>query len=137
MAIGRVWLLVAKGDATMDDTAEKNKGKIAEDRHDSGNVVRVSADPPNISAAERSEKVNKLAGAIMHAMRKHGEVHIRAFGMPASYKAFKACIVARTIGTSNGYEIWYAPYFISATMGASERTGIGILAVASGAPRQS
>ena len=45
-----------------------------------GNVLKVKADPQDVSPDDRKRNVKKLAGAISHSLRSSGEVNVRCFG---------------------------------------------------------
>lgn len=93
-------------------------------------TLKVSADPADISSEERKKNMKRLAGAISHALRSDGEVHVRAFGQNATVKAAKALCVARenvkaTGGVSGKLSLVYSPAFAKSVIGGKEFTGIG------------
>ena len=53
------------------------------------NILRVKADPPDITPEERKKRVKNLAGAIAHGLRQYGEVYVRCFSNATCGKAQK------------------------------------------------
>jgi stage V sporulation protein S len=94
---------------------------------DEGTVLRVKGDPKDIDPEERRKKVKNLAGAIMHGVRKNGEVVVRAFGPMAVYKAVKAMAIARGLVATQGYDLYCVPAYTDAKMGGETKTGIKFL----------
>lgn len=88
------------------------------------NELKVKADGPNASDAERKDKVKKLAGAIAHSLRTNGEVHVRCFGNACIGKACKAIAIASSFVAPHGLSIMCVPYFIEAEMDQQTKTGI-------------
>lgn len=103
--------------------------KSGDDRFSS--ILKVKADPKNISADERKKRVKNLAGAIAHGLRQYGEVTVRCFGSACIAKAVKAMAIARGFVAVQGYDLYFAPAFITADMEGEERTGISFLCVTS------
>lgn len=97
------------------------------------NVLRVKADPPDVSAEERMKRIKALAGAIAHGMRRFGEVHVRSIGKDATYKAVRALIEARSMVAVHCCDLYTAPGYIVAEdmVGKDEMTGISFLVVGS------
>jgi stage V sporulation protein SpoVS len=97
------------------------------------NVIRVKADPPDVSSDERKKRVKALAGAIAHSMRRFGEVHVRSIGKEALYKGVKAIIDASGMVAVHGYDLYTRPGYIMATDVADkdDMTGISFLVVSS------
>lgn len=97
------------------------------------NVLRVKADPPEISDEDRKKKIKALAGAVAHGLRRFGEVHVRAIGKDAVYKAVKAIIDASGFVAVHGHDLYTRPGYIMAddVQGKDEMTGISFLVVTS------
>lgn len=97
------------------------------------NVLRVKADPPDITSDERKKRVKSLAGAIAWGLRRFGEVHVRSIGKDAVYKALKAAIEARAFVAVHGFDLYIAPGYMMANdvAGKDEMTGISLLIVTS------
>jgi len=95
------------------------------------NVLKVKADPKDISSKDRAAGVRALGGAISHGLRRDGEVYVRAFGPGAVYKASKGIATARSFVASQGYDLYTAIYFIVADMEGDEKTGMCFLCVTS------
>lgn len=100
------------------------------------NILKVKADPKDISAKDRANGVRTLGGAISHGLRRHGEVYVRAFGPSAVYKAAKGIATARSFVASQGYDLYTAIYFIVADMEGEEKTGMCFLCVTSSVSQQ-
>ena len=103
---------------------------------DFSNILKVKADPKDISAKDRANNVRTLAGAISHGLRRKGEVYVRAFGAAAVYKATKGIATARSFVASQGYDLYTAIYFIIADMEGEEKTGMCFLCVTSSVSQQ-
>ena len=95
------------------------------------NILKVKADPKGISDQDRSDRVKALAGAIAHGMRQYGEVYVRCFGNVAIAKGAKAVAIARGYVSTHGFDLYAAPFFITAEMDQQERTGLCFLCVSS------
>jgi stage V sporulation protein SpoVS len=97
------------------------------------NVLRVKADPPGTTDEERKKRMKSLAGAIAHGLRRFGEVHVRAIGKEATYKAVKAIIDASGFVAVHGHDLYTRPGYIMAgdVTGKDEMTGISFLVVSS------
>ena len=97
------------------------------------NVLRVKADPEGTSDDQRKKNVKSLAGAIAHSLRRFGEVHVRAIGMAAVYKATKAMIEARGFVAVHGFDLYFCPGYMTANdmSGKDEITGMSFLVVSS------
>ena len=91
-------------------------------------VLKVTADPKDISDEDRKMKVKKLAGAISHALEENKEVIVRCFGNATIGKAAKALAIARGFTATRGPDLYCWPDFIVTEMGEGankqERTGI-------------
>jgi stage V sporulation protein SpoVS len=111
----------SKSDEQLDEAINGNvrKTKI--------NVLKAKADPPNVDPDERTKNVKKLAGAISHSLRDHGEVAVRGLGDGAVGKATKAIAIATNFIKSEGQDLQLecAPAFAEAEIGDNEKiTGI-------------
>ena len=95
------------------------------------NVLKVKADPRDISQPDRAKAIRSLGGAISHGLRTSGEVYVRAFGPSAVYKATKGIATARSFVASMGYDLYSAIYFITSEIEGEEKTGICFLCVTS------
>lgn len=95
------------------------------------NILKVKADPKDITPEDRAKAVRSLGGAISHGLRRKGEVYVRAFGPAAIYKATKGIATARSFVASQGYDLYTAIYFIVADMEGEEKTGMCFLCVTS------
>lgn len=97
------------------------------------NVLRVKADPPGTTDEERKRRMKALAGAIAHGLRRFGEVHVRAIGKEATYKAVKSIIDASGFVAVHGHDLYTRPGYIMAgdVTGKDEMTGISFLVVSS------
>jgi len=96
-----------------------------ERRNEGGsNVLKVKADDPHATDNERKVKLKKLAGAIAHSLRQHGEVKIRCFGNACIGKAAKAIAIARGMVAVHGFDLYNTISFITAEMGDVKKTGI-------------
>lgn len=87
-------------------------------------ILKVKADPKDISPEERRNSVKKLAGAISHAIEENKEVVIRCFGNSTIGKAAKALAIARGYTATRGPDLYCWPAFIVSDMNGNERTGI-------------
>jgi len=107
--------------------------QVGEDGTQHSSVLRVKADQPGISDDERRKKVKALAGAIAHGLRRFGEIHVRAIGKDATYKAVKALIEASGYVAVHGFDLYTRPGYIMAgdVDGKSEMTGISFIVVSS------
>ena len=107
--------------------------ETGEDGVTHSNVLRVKADPPDISNEDRKKKIKSLAGAIAHGLRRFGEVHVRAIGKDAVYKAVKAIIEASGFVATYGYDLYCRPGYMMAgdIEGKDEMTGISFVVVTS------
>ena len=106
--------------APLGSTAASTPGKKGE----YSNVLRVKADPPDVTAEERKKNSKNLAGAIAHGLRQYGEVYVRCFSNATCGKASKAIAIARGYVAVQGFDLYCAPSFITAEIGGQERTGI-------------
>lgn len=88
------------------------------------NVLKVKADDPNATDEDRKVALKKLAGAIAHSLRQHGEVKVRGFGNACIGKAAKAAAIARGMVAVHGFDLYLVPHFINAEMGDVTKTGI-------------
>jgi len=97
------------------------------------NVLRVKADEAGISDEDRKKRIKSLAGAISHGLRRFGEVHVRAIGKEAVYKAVKAIIDASGFVAVHGHDLYNRPGYIMAddVSGKEEMTGISFVIVTS------
>ena len=97
------------------------------------NVLRVKADPPGTTDEERKRRIKGLAGAIAHGLRRFGEIHVRAIGKEATYKAVKAVIEASAFVAVHGFDLYTRPGYMMAgdVQGKDEMTGITFLVVTS------
>ena len=99
------------------------------DVEDVESVLMAEADPKDISAEERKEKVRKLAGAISHAVAQNKECVIRCFGNAAIAKASKALAIARGYTATRGPDLYcWATFIVSTLDDGTELTGIAFLA---------
>lgn len=107
--------------------------EIGKDGTKHSNVLRVKADPPDISEEDRKKKMKSLAGAIAHGLRRFGEVHVRAIGKDANYKALKAIIEASGFVAVHGYDLYCRPGYMMAgdIEGKDEMTGISFVVITS------
>lgn len=112
------------------ETLQPSAAPVARDQ-DFSNVLKVKADPKDISPADRAKAVRALGGAISHAIRRHGEVYVRAFGPGAVWKAGKGIATARSFVASQGYDLYTAIYFIMADMAGEDMTGLCFLCITS------
>ena len=87
-------------------------------------VLKVTADPKDITPEDRKIKLKALASAITHSAKENNEVLVRAFGSSAISKTVKAISVARGKIALTGLDLYTFPLFIVADMNGSERTGI-------------
>jgi len=118
-------------DSPQDNSSGDQGGDFREKRRDhSGRkkehskVLRVKADPQDVSDEERKRNVKNLAGAIAHGLRQYGEVYVRCFSNATIGKASKAIAIARGFVAVQGFDLYCAPAFIKADFGDQERTGI-------------
>lgn len=97
------------------------------------NVLRVKADPPGTSDEDRKRRIKSLAGAIAHGLRRFGEIHVRAIGKEATYKAVKAIIEASAFVAVHNHDLYTRPGYMMAgdVHGKEEMTGISFLVVTS------
>ncbi len=97
------------------------------------NVLRVKADPPGTTDDDRRKRMKSLAGAIAHGLRRFGEIHVRAIGKEATYKAVRAIIDASGFVAVHGHDLYTRPGYIVAgdVNGKDEMTGISFLVVSS------
>jgi len=91
-------------------------------------VLKVKADPQDVSADDRKDSVKNLAQAINHALEENKEVVVRCFGNATIGKAAKALAIARGIVATRGPDLYCYPDFIVADMNGQERTGIAFYA---------
>lgn len=87
-------------------------------------ILKVKADPKDISPEERRDNVKRLAGAIAHSIEENKEVVIRCFGNSTIGKAAKALAIARGLTATRGPDLYCWPAFIVSDMNGNERTGI-------------
>ena len=91
-------------------------------------ALKVKADSSDISAEDRKRNVKKLAGAIAHSLRAHGEINVRCFGPAAIGKAAKALAIAKNyVGVQQGeqkLQLSCSPAFITTKINDSNLTGI-------------
>jgi stage V sporulation protein SpoVS len=97
------------------------------------NVLRVKADPPDITKDEKKRRVKSLAGAISHNLRRFGEIHVRFMGEPAALKTVKAIAIASGMVAVHGLDLYCRPGFFMAgdIEGDKEMTGMCFLVFAS------
>jgi len=99
--------------------------------------LKVKADDKDISSDDRKKAVKKLAGAISHSLRDHGEINVRAFGNAAIGKAVKAMAIARNYIKANisvnekKLHLECAPAFVMADIGDKKLTGMSFFVFAS------
>jgi stage V sporulation protein SpoVS len=98
--------------------------------------LKVKADPPDASPAEKSRSSRKLAGAIAHSLRRHGEVPLRCFGNGAIGKGAWASAVASQFLSGLNLELLCVPAFIAAEMDGIEKTGLSFLVYAEEEPEE-
>lgn len=110
-----------------DPITETEDGKVY------SNVLRVKADPDDISDDERKKKIKSLAGAIAHGLRRFGEIHVRVIGRDAAYKGLKAVIEASGFVAVHGHDLYMRPGYMMAgdVQGKEEMTGMSFLIVTS------
>jgi len=97
---------------------------MAENIEDKGNVLWVKADSPDATDQDRKDSLKKLAGAIAHSLRQHGDVKVRCFGNACIGKAAKAIAISRGMVAVHGHDLFQVAYFITAEMGGQMKTGI-------------
>jgi stage V sporulation protein SpoVS len=104
-----------------DDVENENPTKKGETP-----VLKVKADPPDLPDDERKIRVKKLAGAISHALRSHGEVNVRGLGPTAIGKSAKALSIAQKYlkDRDSNLRLETSPAFISVDIGDKKITGI-------------
>lgn len=107
--------------ASEDGTKESDMDKVK-------TVLKVKADPKDVSAETRKINVKKLAGAITHALEENQEVIIRCFGNATIGKACKAIAIARGHTASRCPDLYCWPYFIVTEINGNEKTGIAFYA---------
>ena len=110
--------------------------KTTQKEQDFSNILKVKADPKDVSTEDRAKAIRALGGAISHGLRRHGEVYVRAFGPAAVYKATKGIATARSFVASQGFDLYTAIYFIVANMEGEEKTGMCFLCVTSSVGEQ-
>jgi stage V sporulation protein SpoVS len=113
------------------DYPSRDKLSFRREEKEFSNVLRVKADPPDISEKEKKRKAKALAGAIAHGLRQFGEVKVRAFGSAGIAKAAKSIAIARGYVAVHGFDLYCAPSFIMTEMGDKEITGLSFLVVTS------
>ena len=104
---------------------------------ESSKELRVKGDAEEATSEERKEAVRKLAGAIAHSLRGHGEVKVRCFGSSCVSKAARAIAIAREYMEDHDLELYCVPAFIEADMDGKSKTGLSmhILAEKRGPPQ--
>ncbi len=95
---------------------------------DNSNRLRVKADPLGTHPEDRKAMVRKLAGAVAHALRNHGETFVRCVGNPCIGKGCKALAISREFMASHNLALYCAPAFIEVEMDGKEKTGISFCA---------
>ena len=95
---------------------------------DNSNRLKVKADPPGTTAEERKALVRKLAGAVAHSLRNHGEASVRCVGNPCIGKGCKALAISKEFMASHNLALYCAPAFIEVEMDGKEKTGISFCA---------
>ena len=103
---------------------EKNSGVKEVDIEAVKMVLRVQADPEDVTPEERKRNVKKLAGSIAHSLEDNKEVVVRCFGNACYSKVSKSLAVSRGYTAVRGVDMYCYPYFIVADMNGNERTGI-------------
>ena len=88
------------------------------------NILKVKADPKDISPQDKRTNVRKLAGAIAHVIEQDKECLVRCFGNASINKACKALAIARGLTASRGPDLYCWIEFIVTMMGDKERTGV-------------
>ena len=101
-------------------------------------VLRAKADLPGTTDEDRIKRVKSLAGAIAHGLRRFGEIHVRAIGKEATYKAVKAMIEASAFVAVHNHDLYTRPGYMMAddVKGKDEMTGISFLVVTSQSRKQ-
>jgi stage V sporulation protein S len=95
---------------------------------DKSNKLKVKADPPGTLPEERKRLVRRLAGAVAHALRNHGETSIRCVGNPCIGKGCKALAISKEFIASHNLALYCAPAFIEVDMDGEKKTGISFCA---------
>jgi stage V sporulation protein SpoVS len=97
---------------------------MSDDLENKNNVLKVKADSPDATDQDRKDALKKLAGAVAHSLRQHGDVKVRCFGNACIGKAAKAIAIARGMVAVHGHDLFMVGYFITADMGGMTKTGI-------------
>jgi stage V sporulation protein S len=92
------------------------------------NVLKVKSDPQGITSEERKVIVRKLAGAIAHSLRGHGETSLRCVGNYSIGKGCKALAISKEFIASHNLALYCAPAFIDVEINGDIKTGIGLYA---------
>ncbi len=86
-------------------------------------ILKVKADPSDVSPDERKINVKKLAGAITHAVEENDECVLRCFGKANIGKACKALAIARGLTASRGADLYCFNDFIVSEFDGNSMTG--------------
>ena len=86
-------------------------------------ILRVKADPEDISPEERKRNVKKLAGAISHSIRQTGEASVRCTSR-SLWKGAMATAIARGYVATNGLDLFSILHFIDVDIGDRKTTGL-------------
>jgi len=105
-------------------TSERSPDSQDVDLSKCKSILKVKADPQDVSDESRKENVKNLAQAIDHSLAENKEVVVRCFGNAAIGKAAKAIAIARGKVATRGPDLYCYPDFIVAMMNGTERTGI-------------
>jgi len=92
------------------------------------NVLKVKSDPHGTTPEERKIIVRRLAGAIAHSLRGHGETSLRCVGNYCIGKGCKALAISKEFMASHNLALYCAPAFIDVEMQGTIKTGIGLYA---------
>jgi stage V sporulation protein SpoVS len=87
-------------------------------------ILKVKADPKDITAENRRINMRKIAGAISHAVEENKECIVRCFGNASINKTCKALATARGFTATRGPDLYCWNDFIVTEMGDKERTGL-------------
>lgn len=109
-------------------TSERSPDTKDIDINECKSILKVKADPQDVSAEDRKDSVKNLAQAINHSLEENKEVIVRCFGNATIGKASKALAIARGMVATRGPDLYCYPDFIVASMNGQERTGIAFYA---------